>query len=337
MAYTKNYTQKTSEELDVEKADMLKRVKDIADGFTSKPEELAELLAFHSKFHNYSVNNTMLIYNQNPYANFIGSYVAFNKMNYSVNKGEKSIKILVPQIVTLLKIDDAWVQLSKATKSQQEQATVGLIKSRQITKFKLGSVFDISQTNCPKEDYPKHFDMGYSSEQHDQVFQGLVNFCNEYCSCEVKLENYKSIVLRGAAYRNQNLITINSLLEDTQKVSTLTHEIGHSLMHHDNSAEKKPSCQVELEADAYSVMLQSHLGIEITDTRKCHLADHYKMFLSYLEINKDKENLPSLDDVLKDVNMIYKNTIEVISKSINNYINTSANELGDEEDNEIEI
>ena len=49
----------------------------------------------------------------------------------------------------------------RSNKSNQN----GLIETKQITKFKIGHVFDIAQTNCPVEDYPKIYNMGYSSEQ----------------------------------------------------------------------------------------------------------------------------------------------------------------------------
>ncbi|WP_258079056.1 ArdC family protein [Enterococcus faecium] len=48
-----------------------------------------------SKFHNYSLNNTLLILMQNPNATHVAGYKTWkNSFNRQVNKGEKSIKII---------------------------------------------------------------------------------------------------------------------------------------------------------------------------------------------------------------------------------------------------
>lgn len=323
MAVKKDYIQKTPEEYETEKDELLSQIKTLAESFSHSPENIAEMIAFSSRFYQYSINNQMLIYLQNPYATFTGSYMQYKQMGYSVNKGEKGMKILVPTIVTLLNIADEWVQYSKATKEQQEQSKNGLIETKQLTKFKIGHVFDIAQTNCPVEDYPKIYNMGYSSEQHSQIFDGLVKACKEHFDCEVKLENYRSIGLRGQAYTYENVITLNEKLQDTEKVSTLSHEIGHYLMHHNGAAKGKHPSQIELEADIFSILLQTKLGVELTDTRKQHLAEQFKTF-EKITANLPEKEKPSFTDVFKNANEAFKNSYSLISESIDKQLNTVA-------------
>ena len=47
--------------------DYKNKVLEIAKSFQTNPEEIAELLAFKTKFYRYSLRNTMMIYSYNPY------------------------------------------------------------------------------------------------------------------------------------------------------------------------------------------------------------------------------------------------------------------------------
>ena len=49
-----------------------------------------------SRFHNYSINNSIIIAFQNPYATHVASYTTWKNMNRSVKKGEKGIQIFCP-------------------------------------------------------------------------------------------------------------------------------------------------------------------------------------------------------------------------------------------------
>jgi Zn-dependent peptidase ImmA (M78 family) len=82
--------------------------------------------------------------------------------------------------------------------------------------------------------------------------------------------------LRGAFYPNENEIRISDKLNDTERLSTLTHELGHALMHNSKEAFKLPEPVRELEADAVSIMLQQYFGISLTDSRKRHFSENYR-------------------------------------------------------------
>ena len=79
-------------------------------------------------------------------------------------------------------------------------------------------------------------------------------------------------------------ITINELLGDTQKLSTLLHEMSHGLMQH-KPDDSKSTMQHEFEADSLSIMFANTYDIKITDARKSHLANCYRSLIS-AEIDK---------------------------------------------------
>lgn len=256
-----------------QEAQMQEMIKNLAESYQEQPENITELLSFGSKFYHYSVRNNMLIYSQNPYATYVQSFKAWKDMGYPTKKGEHGLKVYVPVQATILKTGEGLVPLEQATKEQQIQYKAGEIESTTRTRFKLGTVFDISQTVYPKEKYPQLFFMGFPSEVHHNLIQGLTNFAGQHVDCDVETVDLESISLRGDY--SPGIIRLNSRLEDTQKLSTLAHELGHAIMQHDHS---KSTAQIELEADALGIMIESYLELEIVESRKRHLAENYKAY-----------------------------------------------------------
>lgn len=189
-------------EYDISKSEELKKelqnkVLDLAESFKQNPQDIAEYLKFTSRFYNYSSRNTMLIYMQNMGAMYCNSFKGFKDMGYSVKRGEHGMKILVPTIKTYLHTDNGLIPLSKATAEQKQAYKLNKIEAEQKLYFKVGTVFDITQTNCPKEDYPKFLDIGYSSEQHAKIYNTLKKFCEEKLNCPVHENAFESVALRG--------------------------------------------------------------------------------------------------------------------------------------------
>src|SRR5699024_4375037 len=85
----------------------------------------------------------------------------------------------------------------------------------------------------------------------------------------------ESISLRGFyRYKEENKeIVLNYLLNDTEKLSTLSHEIGHAVTYQ----EEMDRAEAELQADMISMMLQWNMEIEVTESRKRHFQTHYQI------------------------------------------------------------
>ena len=270
MAYDPAKSEQTKEE-------MKQKVIELAKNFKDNPQNMIEYLQFSTRFYNYSSRNTMLIYQQNPGAMFCNSYKSYKDMGYSVKRGEHGMKILVPTIKTYLNIDGSPVPLSKATKEQKEAYKLHRIEAEQRIHFKVGTVFDIAQTNCPKEDYPKYFDLGYTSEQHKQLYELMKTYCEKELNCKVHENQFNSVSLRGFFDPASNSISLSGMFDDSTKLSVLTHETADAILHKElDKTQIKSEAQMEFEADATSVMLQSYFGLQIPESRQRHLADQYK-------------------------------------------------------------
>ena len=297
-------------------------IHEIGKSYTRSPEKIAELLEFSSQFYKYSINNTELIYAQNKYATYVQSYSAWQKMDAHVKKGEKGLKIWVPVISTVLQLENGEIiALEDATREQRSAYEQGLIKGQKSVKFKIGNVLDISQTDFPKEKLPEIYNKGYTSEKHAEITEGLIKFCLSK-GCGVRTASLDSITLNGNYAPDSNLITINNNLEDTARLSTLTHEMGHFLEAHGDR--DISTVQKEFEADAISVLIQSMFGIEINDQRKAHLAFHYKEFIGELKsknpnIDED-EQIKLVDEVLGNSLDIFKKNAEEMKKFVDENI-----------------
>lgn len=120
--------------------------------YSEQPDKLLEILRVGTSFYQYSLNNMKLIYLQKPDATYIQSFEAWKKMGISVLKGQKGIKIFVPVRTTVLVLEDGTLcSLSEAKAEQKELYHRGLVKAQSKISYKIGNVFDISQTNFPEE------------------------------------------------------------------------------------------------------------------------------------------------------------------------------------------
>ena len=281
---------------------MKQTLQGVLDSFQEDPEKIAEMLAFKSRFWNYSLNNSILIQLQNPFATFVASIHDWNKKGYRVKKGQHGIKVIIPIRTELIPLglvngEKRYRRVADATPEQKQKIKNGELKTVTFTRFGVGTVFDIAQTDCPPQDYPKYFNMGYSSDQHKALYDSVKQYAQQK-GIPVKEEDLQSISLRGAFYPDENVIRINDKLNDTERLSTLTHELGHALMHNNKEAFDLPEPVRELEADAVSIMLQQYFGISLTDSRKRHFSENYKACAALKDFK--------LEDALKLVNTTYQ-------------------------------
>ena len=129
------------------------KVKEITDQLEQGIQELFESerymtwLRTMSKFHDYSLNNTLLIAFQKPDATLVAGYTAWQKQfGRQVQKGEKAIKILAPapykEKVEMEKLDPV-----TRTPIYGDDGKP-IIEVQEVTRpaFKVVSVFDVSQT-----------------------------------------------------------------------------------------------------------------------------------------------------------------------------------------------
>lgn len=299
-----------------QQAKMKEMIQTLAESYQENPENIAELLQFGSKFYRYSVRNTMLIYRQNPHATYVQSYKAWKEMGYSPKEGVHGMKVFVPVKTTWLEPEEGKrVQLKYASKEDRIRYQAGEIPGTVRTSYEIGTVFDIAQTTYPPELYPKLYSVGYPSELHRDVEKGLIAYAKERLECPVKVEDLSSISLRGAFYPMENKIRLNERLKDSQRLSTLAHELGHAMQHREMT---KSEAQMELEADALGIMVEQYLGFEPTEARKRHLAECYRGYQE--EYRNHPGERESFGRVMEQVFQKFRQELPEIEQYIQKYV-----------------
>lgn len=244
--------------------------------YTRSDEDILELLAFMERFYKYSANNQMMIASQWNGAIAVGSYNYWKKLGYPVKKGEKGkIKIFVPTTSTTFTNGDGKVKsISKATAQEKALIAEGVLKTIQKLHFKLGTVFDVSQTNMPKDDYPKLFPNHHinyeTTENTHSLILGLSAYADRIKTSILSDTNRTIGNAKGAFLPSHNIILMNPENTETETVVVLIHELAHATLHRES---KLATLQKEFQAEMVSYLVAKHFGIDTTKQSTKYLAE----------------------------------------------------------------
>lgn len=216
-------------------------VKGIEQVFSS--EKYADFLKFYSGFHQYSLTNTLLIMLQLPGASRCASYADWKKKGRQVKKGEKGIMIRVPTPKKFVVEDED-----------------GNEEERFKMFFKVGSVFDISQTDG--EPIPELCNkLTGVVENYSEIYDSIC----AAAGIPVTQEDFDGSA-SGYYSPTENKIVVRSGMSEAQTIKTLVHETAHSLLHCKGSEQEKTDRQTaELQAESVAYIVCNYLGIDTSD------------------------------------------------------------------------
>ena len=208
------------------------RLQEITAGIEQGIKELFEsekymrYLSVMSKFHRYSVNNTMLIYMQKPDATLVAGYNKWkNQFARHVKKGEHGITIIAPtpykkKIEEMKRDPDTHAPILDADgKAVMEE------KEIEIPMFRPVKVFDVSQTDG--KPLPELASSLSGTVPHYEAFLEALRR-----SAPVPIE-FEPMVANTDGYfsPDQQRIAIREGMSEVQTVSATVHEIAHSKLH----------------------------------------------------------------------------------------------------------
>ena len=207
------------------------RLKEITDSIEKGIQELfqsekyRQYLRTMSRFHKYSVNNTMLIYMQKPDATVVAGFNKWrDQFGRNVLKGEKGIKIIAPTPYKK-KIEEAKLDLD--TKLPMLDANGKAImeeKEIKIPMYKPVTVFDVSQTEG--KPLPQLAADLTGNVQNYEVFMEAVM---RSAPVPVFMEDLTGM---DGYYNDENRrIAVRTGMSEVQTVCAAIHEIAHSLLH----------------------------------------------------------------------------------------------------------
>lgn len=126
MGYKRKYPVKSVEQKKEEVQALTKGMEKSIEGYFRTTGDLKEYLSFMAKFYHYSPSNISLIQSQFQGASAVGSFSFWKEKGFPVKKGEKGIKILVPNrtVAKFKDKDGTWKSVTKA--SEQEKNKLNL-------------------------------------------------------------------------------------------------------------------------------------------------------------------------------------------------------------------
>lgn len=286
-------------------------IKDIAKTYQSDPDLLTDYLAFKAQFYQYSPTNTMLIYQQNPNATFVASFTKWKQLGYNIKRGQHHIKISRPIEISKFPREvngkTVWTDIKYASPEEKAKIADGLLEVQKTTKFIPHQVFDISQTDCPVEDYPKFYNMGHPDMEQQQLYECVKQYAKE-SGFTVTEEDLSSISLHGYYNPQDDSIHINSLLEDSGRLETMCHELAHGVLHKTST---QPTEIKELEAESFSAMLKRKMGFPVSEESKRYIKQYAIKCNSLANAKFDMSK--TLDRLSKTFNHVTKGIEETIS------------------------
>ena len=269
-----------------EKQTNKERLREITDGIAQGIQELFQsdkyrsYLSVMSRFHRYSVNNTMLIYLQRPDATLVAGYEKWKKQfGRHVKQGERGITILAPtpfkKRIEAVKLDPD----TKAPLLDKDGNQITEEREISIPMFKPVKVFDVAQTDGrPLPNLASA--LSGNVEQYEVFVEALRR------SAPVPI-SFRDIVKDTDGYfsPSDQAITIREGMSEVQTISALVHEIAHSKLHNyekqqaeaaagAESAEpvKKDRHTEEVEAESVSYAVCQYFGIETAENSFGYIA-----------------------------------------------------------------
>lgn len=304
------------------------KVDEIVNRWRLDPATVAEYLAFATRFHRYSHANTKLLYAQKPDICFVASAAAFHAglpdrsgkplsdKPILIRKGEHALRVWCPTVQKLVHTPDGNVlPLSRLSDETAARAISEGWKVTEKQDFILVPVFDIGQTDVSPQLMPKILGMGEEQPDCDLYIRAATVYAQNELHCPVQEKDLRSFSVRGYYSPLDNEIALSDRLRGDAKLSTLLHEIGHAELHNDPSACNLSTAQKELEADMYALMLESTMHVSTTDTRKQHLATHFRRFRE--ELKREQEKMQKADPKCED--MTANAEKQVFDRVINRY------------------
>ena len=244
-------------------------------------EKYMRYLSVMSRFHRYSVNNTMLIYMQRPDATLVAGYNKWkNQFERHVKRGEHGITIIAP---TPFKKKIEEQKLDPDTKAPMLDAEGKIIMEErevEIPMFRPVKVFDVSQTDGkPLPELASS--LSGNVQNYEAFMEALRRSAPVPLSVEPMAEN-----MDGYFSPDQQRIAIREGMSEVQTVSAAVHEIAHSKLHNYAKAQeeaaragdkeppkKKDRNTEEVEAESISYAVCQYYGIQTGENSFGYIAN----------------------------------------------------------------
>ncbi|QWH20900.1 ImmA/IrrE family metallo-endopeptidase (plasmid) [Bacillus mycoides] len=338
-SYKKKYQTKSPEEKKEAVQALTKKMEKSIEGYFRTPGDLKDYLSFMAKFYHYSPSNISLIQSQFEGARAVGSFSFWKEKGFPVKKGEKGIKILVPNR-TVAKFKDkegTWKSVTKANEEEKKQIDSKSVEVKPgRLYFAVGHVFDVSQTNAKAEDLPRIFPNRWldgSVTDYKSLYKGMEAIA-EKNGVKIIAPKAELGVSKGVSYTLTKEVALNPRNSELQNVKTLLHELAHAKLHTAETHMNYTAPEKEFQAEMTAYAVSSYFGIDTSEYSLGYLAswtqgkemkDKTKLlkevhetsieFIETIEntLEKEKINEKGVDHMSKQVSEHEKDNFEILT------------------------
>ena len=256
------------------------KVKEITDKLEAGIKELMdsdkfkEYLKCLSKFHNYSLGNTILIALQKPDATLVAGYTAWkNQFGRQVQKGEQGIRILAPTPYKRKMEVDVIDPSTGQARMNPDGTKATELKEIMVPAFKVVNVFDVSQTDGRPIPSIGVNELTGDVRQYEMFLEAL----KRSCPVPIAFEQIDSGA-KGYYHTVDHRIALQEGMSQLQTIKTLIHEMTHQHLHSKDPKEMSPEeprltrNAKEVEAESVAFTVAQHYGIETSDYSFAYIA-----------------------------------------------------------------
>ncbi|MBQ8891296.1 MAG: hypothetical protein IJ068_00315 [Bacilli bacterium] len=304
------------ENLENEVKELLVDLKKTAIAKFKDESDIKKFLDNITFFNNYSFNNHLLIWAQDPDAKYVAARKTYQDMGYSVNKSnDDGIKIFIPKFYNIAKIIDSdnkisykpyFILTEEEKKKYKDKSDDSITFYRQkLSGFTLGNVFSANDTNMPMDIIDKEL----NPVLHD-------NKANDIMNCFIKTiyndgykVNFKELDsdTKGYCDHANKTIVVRKGLGNIVQLKVLIHEYAHALAHkhleNNNIEYQNNRNKYETEAESISYVVSNYLGLNTND-----------FSLSYLYAWSKEKNFEEIDDSFNTIVNFSKRIIKNFQK-----------------------
>jgi len=278
-------------------------------------EDFKRYLHFMASMRQYSIDNQILVFMQDPKATYVAGFQAWKKHQRFVQKGEKGIQIRAP-------IFEQHPVLDRATKKPVYDEKGNPKMDTVLVRYKWVTVFDIAQTDGEPLKVTRDFvnDRFQTDEDATALYENMKNYLTQYKQLNVAEKAY-SIQEKGRGYYvpSTNEIVVNATENNpVAKLRTLIHEFAHAQLHgregHFNEASR---AHKEAQAESVACATMAYLGFDTSHFSLGYIAtwakdtDLMRQALTEIQATLEK-TLATIDIVLHP--QLYEQLQQVVQK-----------------------
>jgi hypothetical protein len=249
---TRSRRRPTPEQRDTRRRERLEQLRQATSALLTS-EGWQRWLRTRSRFHRYSLRNTLLIAFQCPQATHVAGFRKWLELGRCVRKGEKAIRIFAP--VRYRRRD------SEQTDADETQ--------EQLVGFRLAAVFDVSQTDPLPGIEPVPLDPPgepVSGDSHAHLLTPLEQHAASL-GFSVRYEPLKGRA--GYCASRETRIVVDSELPANGKVATLVHELAHA---HGIDYVRFTRAEAELIVESVACIVCGGVGLDTSSESVPYLA-----------------------------------------------------------------